>query len=271
MAGRSIVRSGDFIWALAHAGVGDDGSRIDGGGRRYFDGGRCRLARGPGMIGLREGGALTGPAAITSGLVASSSSAMAGGAVSPRGQPAAPAASGGLTGGATVAGLGPARQEPALTSLEQAAAAAGMPATGSGRLTRDQGVGRLGTAHGRRCSRVVRRRGGDTSRRPPAPTAATTAVDTGATGTHQTMGGADTCQGGRDRNEERAKAAIDRSRSGSTGSAIVAHFLTAADTYGFVLAVLPGSQPIPITLGGPLHDASLNLMQDDECLGWIHH
>ena len=29
--------------------------------------------------------------------------------------------------------------------------------------------------------------------------------------------------------EERAKAAIDRSRSGSTGSAIMAHFLAAAD------------------------------------------
>jgi hypothetical protein len=55
------------------------------------------------------------------------------------------------------------------------------------------------------------------------------AVDTGVTGTRQTMGGADACQGGRDRDEERAKAAIDRSRSGSTGSAIMAHFLAAAD------------------------------------------
>src|SRR5262245_41307929 len=43
------------------------------------------------------------------------------------------------------------------------------------------------------------------------------------------MGGADACQGGRDRGEERAKAAIGRSRSGSTGSAIMALFLAAAD------------------------------------------
>ena len=38
------------------------------------------------------------------------------------------------------------------------------------------------------------------------------------------------CQGGRDRTKEGAKAAIDRSRNGSTGSAKVAHFLTAADS-----------------------------------------
>jgi hypothetical protein len=149
VAGTAVAHVGDFAWALAPAGVGDDRCRIDGGGRHGLDDGPCRLARKRGAIGLREGGALTGPAAIAPGLVAAMLPAVAGGAVAASGQPAAPAACGGLTGGATVAGLGAARQEPALATLEQAAAAAGMPAPGSGSLTRDQGVGRLGTAHGR--------------------------------------------------------------------------------------------------------------------------
>jgi hypothetical protein len=240
MAGRAVVRFGDFGRALAHARVGDAGCRIDGGGRLSLDDGRCRLARRPGRIGLREGGSLAGAAAMASGLVAAVLSTVAGGAIASGGEPAAPAACGGLTGGATVAGLGPARQEPSLASLEQATAAAGMPATGSGRLTRDQGVVRLVTAHGRRCSRVVRRRGGDASRRPFAPTTAT-AVDTGVSDTGQIMAGADACQGGRDRDEERAKTAIGGSRSGSTGSAIMAHFLAAADIVPTIVSRQPSS------------------------------
>jgi hypothetical protein len=149
MAGLAVVLFGDFAWALAHAGVGDDWCWIDGGGRLCLNDGRCRLTRGRGMIRLREGGSLADPAAIASCLVAAVLSTVAGGAVASSGQPAAPAASGGLAGGATVAGLGPARQEPSLASLEQAAAAIRMPAVRTGRLTRYQGVGRLGTAHGR--------------------------------------------------------------------------------------------------------------------------
>ena len=72
---------GDFAWALAHAGVGDDVGRIDGGGRLGLDDGRCRLARGRGMVRLGEGGSLAGPAAIASGLVAAVLSAVAGAAV----------------------------------------------------------------------------------------------------------------------------------------------------------------------------------------------
>ena len=139
----------DFAWALTHGGGGDVRGRI-GEERRLGFAGRWRgfAVRG-GVIGLREGGALAGPAAVAAGLVAASLSAMAGGAVASSGQPAAPASSGGLAGRATVAGLGAARQEPAFAPLEQAAAAAGMPASRVGWLTRDQGVGRLGTAHGR--------------------------------------------------------------------------------------------------------------------------
>jgi hypothetical protein len=149
MAGPAVVRFGDFAWALAHAGVGDEGCRVDGGGRLSRDDGRCRLARGRGRIGRRGSGPLADPAAIAAGLVAATRSAVAGGAITASGQPAAPAAGGGLAGGATGAGLGPARQDPALATLEPAAAAAGMPASRVGWLTWDQGVGRLGTAHGR--------------------------------------------------------------------------------------------------------------------------
>src|SRR5262245_31106356 len=112
MAGPAVALVGDFAWAPAHAGAGGDTGRIDGGGGRDR-GGRRRLDRGRGRIGRREGGALAGPATIASGLVAATLPAVAGGAVAPSGQPAPPAACGGLAGGATVAGLGAARQEPA--------------------------------------------------------------------------------------------------------------------------------------------------------------
>jgi hypothetical protein len=79
------------------------------------------------VIRLREGGPLADPAPIAPYLVASALSPVAGGAVASSGQPAPPAACGRLAGGATVAGLGPARPEPAFASLEQAAAAARMP------------------------------------------------------------------------------------------------------------------------------------------------
>jgi hypothetical protein len=149
VAGPAVDLVGDFTWALAHARVGGDGGGIAVERRWGRDGGRRRPDRGRGGIGLREGGALAGPAAIAPGLVAATLSAVAGGAVTSSGEPSAPAARGGLAGGATVAGLGAARQEPAFAPLEQAAAAAGMPASRVGWLTRDQGVGRLGTAHGR--------------------------------------------------------------------------------------------------------------------------
>src|SRR5262249_57413236 len=68
MAGPAVVRFGDFAWALAHAGVGDEGCRIDGGGRLSRDDGRCRLARGRGGLGGGGSGALAGPGATASGL-----------------------------------------------------------------------------------------------------------------------------------------------------------------------------------------------------------
>jgi len=118
-------------------------------------------------------------------LVAAVELAVGSGPIPLSGEPAAPAASGVLTGWATVAGLGSPGQEPAFTSLEQAAAAGGMPAVRTGGLTRHQGVGRLGTAHGRACSRAVRRRGGGASRRHSAPTAGMARVGDRAARTRQ--------------------------------------------------------------------------------------
>ena len=110
-------------------------------------------------------------AAVASGLVAAALLAVGGGPVALTGTPAV---CGVLAGGATVTCLGPSGQEPALTSLEQAPAAGGARdarRAQSGRLTRGQRPGRLKVAHGRYCSRAVRRREGGTSRRHFAPDA----------------------------------------------------------------------------------------------------
>ena len=101
------------------------------------------------------------------------------------GLPTAPPSCGVLAGGATVTRSRPARQEPAFTPLEQAAAA-GVPTVRVGWLTRQQGPGKLETAHGRSCSRAVRRRERGTSRRPFAPTAETAVVGSRAASTLQT-------------------------------------------------------------------------------------
>ncbi len=165
---------------------------------------------------------------MASGLVTAALLAVGGVAIALTGPPAAPPPCGVLAGGATVTGLRPARPEPALAPLEQAAAAIGVPTVRVGRLTRPQGAGRLETAHGRSCSRAVRRREGGTSRRPFAPTVWTAVVGSRAARILQiTCTGA--CLPGTKRREKRAKAAIDRSRNGSTGSAIMAQCLAAAD------------------------------------------
>jgi hypothetical protein len=88
-------------------------------------------------------------AAMASGLVAAVLLAVGGGPVALTGQPPPPAASGVLADRATVARLGSTRQEPAFTSFEQAAAAAGMPTARTGWLTRHQRARKLRMAHGR--------------------------------------------------------------------------------------------------------------------------
>ena len=141
-ARRTFRNSG---WALALAGWGGRG---------------CRFGLGP---------SLSPTAAIAPGLVAAALSAVGRGPVALRGMPPPPAAGGVPAGGAAVPGLGLLGQEPTLAALEQAAAAAGVPAPPARRqgqpLTHGRGGWRLNLAHGRDCSRAVRRRGGDAPRR----------------------------------------------------------------------------------------------------------
>src|ERR1017187_10102881 len=62
------------------------------------------------------------------------------------------------------------RKSAVFTTFEQTTVAAGVPTARWGRLTRQQCAGKLRMAHGRDCSRAVRRREGGTSRRHFAPT-----------------------------------------------------------------------------------------------------
>lgn len=165
VAGQSRGFFQDFAWALALAGRGRCGGRIGRGWRPGFD---------LWWLGLGAGRALVAAGAVAAGLIAAALLAVGGGPVALRGMPAPPAAGGMSAGGAAVAGLGPSGEEPAFTALEQAPPAAGVPAAGARRqggwLTRGWGEWRLSLAHGRICSRAVRRRGGDAPRRHLAPT-----------------------------------------------------------------------------------------------------
>jgi hypothetical protein len=114
--------------------------------------------------------ALLPAAPIAPGLVPAVLLALGGGSVALTGMPSPPASGSALTGRATVPRLGPLGQEPAFTALEQALAAAGVPPAKTGWLTARQCEGKLRMAHGRTCSRAVRRREGDISRRHFAPT-----------------------------------------------------------------------------------------------------
>ena len=222
---------GDFGWALTHGGGGDVRGWLAGQRWLGVDGGRRRVAGG-GVVRVGERGSLAAALARASGLVAAMVLAVWGRPIALPGHPAAPASRGGLAGRATVTSLGPARQEPTFTPLEQAATAAGVPSARRGWLTRHQCLGKLETAHGRSRSRAVRRREGDTSRRPFAPTAWTAVVGNRTARTLQ-ITCTDSCLPSQEgwAGRKGAKAAIDRSRNGSTGSAKVAHFLTAADTW----------------------------------------
>jgi hypothetical protein len=108
--------------------------------------------------------------------------------------------------------------------------AARMPTAKAVGLTRHQRAGKLDKAHGRYCSRAVRRREGDTSRRYLAPTTWTPLAQNAAAYTSQITRNNSHLRGMRGVREGRAKAAIDGSRNGSTGSAIMAQFLAAANT-----------------------------------------
>lgn len=147
VAGQSRGFFGNSGWALALAGRRGRGWRL----------------------GIETGPLLLPAAAVASGLITAACLTVGGGPVALRGVPPPPAAGGVPAGGAAVPCLGPPGQEPALAALEQAAAAAGVPTPRARRqgqrLTHGRWGWRLSLAHGRDCSRAVRRRGGDAPRR----------------------------------------------------------------------------------------------------------
>ena len=126
--------------------------------------GRCLGRR------LGKSGSLPRTLATASGLLSASFLALNGGPVALTGMPVPPALRGFLASRAAVTSLGPRRQEPAFTTFKQTAMAARVPTAKAVGLTRHQRAGKLDKAHGRDCSRAVRRREGDTSRRYLAPT-----------------------------------------------------------------------------------------------------
>jgi hypothetical protein len=162
------------VWALALAGWRERGGRV---GRGWW------LSRDQGWLGhdlgrwrrwLGARRALSPAATIASSLVAPALLPVGGGPVALSGMPAPPALRSVLASRTTEPSLGPMGQEPAFTPIEQATAAAGVPAAragqGAGWLTLRRDEGKLRMAHGRDCSRAVRRREGGTSRRRFAPT-----------------------------------------------------------------------------------------------------
>jgi hypothetical protein len=188
VAGLSPGVDRNFFWALTLAGGWGRGGRV---GRAWqvgldqgwlglaLAGWRVQLGAGrAGWLGLDMAGwrvqlgagrALLSAAAITAGLVPAVLFTVGGSPVALTGMPAPPASGGLLAGRAAVTCLGPLGQEPAFTPFEQAKPAAGMPTAratpGAGWLTLRQCAWKLSMAHGRYCSRVVRRREGDASRR----------------------------------------------------------------------------------------------------------
>ena len=143
------------------------------------------------------------------------------------GMPASPAPCGLLAVRAAIICLWPVRQVPAFEAFEEAAATAGVLATGAGWSTRGQCERKPRIAHRRDDSRAVRRRGGGTSL---SHFTAAKLDRRRSIGAHISA-----CVQGSSRAKDeltgwqRAKAAVDRSRNGSTGSAIMAHGLGAAE------------------------------------------
>jgi hypothetical protein len=118
--------------------------------------------------------ALLPTAAVASRLVAPALFPLSGGPVTLRGTPAPPSLRRVLASRTTEPSLGPIGQEPAFTPFEQTTVAARVPAArpgqGAGRLTLGREDGKLRMAHGRYCSRAVRRRVGGYYRRHDSPT-----------------------------------------------------------------------------------------------------
>jgi len=164
----------NFGWALAYA--------MAVGGSHW-----CRIRRGCGLdVDHREGrldgrrlgrglGKSCSPPlpltlAMALGLFSAAFLALDDGSISLTGMPGPPVRRSFLTSRAAITSLGPRWQEPAFAVFKEAPATAGVPTAKAVWLTRHQRAGTLNEAHGRACSRAVRRREGGTSRRHFAPT-----------------------------------------------------------------------------------------------------
>ena len=160
-------------WALALAGWRERGGRVGRGWWLGLDHGWLGLDLGWWRrIGARR--ALLPAAAIASRLVAPALFPASGGPVMLSGTPAPPSLRSVLASRTTEPSLGLIGQEPAFTPFEQATAAARVPAARADQEARWLTLGRDGRklrmAHGRYCSRAVKRREGGASRRHFAPT-----------------------------------------------------------------------------------------------------
>jgi hypothetical protein len=183
VAARSAARQAarfweNLGWALAYVlgACGDNRYRIGNGldfDRRQgrFDGRRFERW-------LSESDSLPSTLAMASGLFSATFLALDGSSVGLTGMPGPPALGGFLTSRAAITSLRPRWQEPAFAVFKEAPATARVPTAKVVPLTRHQRAGTLNTAHGRACSRAVRRREGGTSRRYLAPTTWTPLVQT---------------------------------------------------------------------------------------------
>jgi hypothetical protein len=177
----------NFGWALAYA--------MAVGGNNW-----CRIGRECGLDFDHRQGRLDGrrlgrglgkscspplPLAMALGLFSSAFLALDGGSISLTGMPGPPVRRSFLTSRAAITSLGPRWQEPAFAVFQEAPATARVPTAKAAWLTRCQRAGTLNRAHGRACSRAVRRREGGTSRRYFAPTTWTPLVQAPAADTYQ--------------------------------------------------------------------------------------
>jgi hypothetical protein len=174
IAGQAAGLFRNSIWALALAGWRERGGRVGRGWWLSCDHGWLGVDLGRWRRWLGASRALLPAAAIASRLVAPALFPVGGGPVTLSGTPAPPSLRSVLASRTTEPSLGPMGQEPAFTPFEQATAAAREPAARAGEetgwLTLGGDAGKLRMAHGRDCSRAVRRREGGTSRRYFAPT-----------------------------------------------------------------------------------------------------
>ena len=163
-------------WALALANGSDDGRRS-----RWVS--RLRINQRSEWLDFGCRGHWVGkrrplPCAVTiaSGLIAAALPAVGSGSVVLSGMPASPAPCSLLAVRAAITCLRLAGQVPTFAAFEEATATAGVPGAGTEWLTRRQCQRKLRMAHGRDHSRVVRRRGGGTSRRHFAPLSSSSSV-----------------------------------------------------------------------------------------------